>query len=95
MRQSNIIIGLNTINKCVYFRDACSIQFNEKVIVTGGLYTTRTVSVYNIEGWMEDLPDLNTGRLYHGCGHYVDNNNNIVRLVLVFLLLIFISRSTL
>ena len=43
---------------------------------------------------MEDLPDLITGRLLHGCGHYVDNNNDIVRLVLFLLLLIFIYRST-
>ena len=98
MGQSNIIIGLNTLNKCLYFRHACSIQFNEKVIVTGGyytgttFYTTRIVSVYNIGGWVEDLPDLNTGRRNHGCGHYVDNNNDIVRLVLFILLLIFISR---
>ena len=41
-------------------------------------------------GWIEDLPDLNTGRTKHGCGHYVDNNDDIVRLVLVLLLLIFI-----
>ena len=83
MKLGNIIIGLITINKCVFFRAACSIQFNEKVIVTGGYYTETTVSVYDIGGWVEDLPDLNTGRLEHGCGHYVDNNNDIVRLVLL------------
>ena len=94
MRQSNIIIGLNTINKCLYFRYACSIQLEEKVIVTGGGYTETTVSVYNIGGWVEDLPVLNTGRWDHGCGHYVDNNNDIVRLVLYLFLLIFIGRST-
>ena len=95
MRHGDIIIGLNTINKCLYFRNACSIQFDEKVIVTGGYYYTgTTVSVYDIGGWVEDLPDLNTGRNDHGCGHYVDNNNDIVRLVLVLLLLIFIFRST-
>ena len=95
MRQSNIIIGLNTINKCLYFRYACSIQLNEKVIVIGGEYTETTVSVYDIGGWVEDLPVLNTGRWDHGCGHYVDNNNDIVRLVLYLFLLIFICRSTL
>ena len=90
MRHGNIIIGINTINKCVYFREACSIQLDDKFIVTGGQYNMTTVSVYDIGGWVEDLPDLNDGRCNHGCGHYVDNNNDIVRLVLVLLLLIFI-----
>ena len=96
MIHCNIIIVLNTINKCVYCRAACSIQLNDKVIVTGGQYTETetTVSVYNIGGWVEDLPDLNTGRSNHGCGHYEDNNNDDVRLFLVLLLLIFILRST-
>ena len=93
MRQCKIKIGINTNNECVYFRNACSIQFNEKVIVTGGASTKSTVSVYNFGGWVEDLPVLNTGRWYHGCGHYVDNNNDIVRLVLYLFLLIFICRS--
>ena len=30
---------------------------------------------------MEDLPDLNTGREQHGCGHYVDSKNNMVRMI--------------
>ena len=81
MKHGNIIIGLNTINKCDYFRAACSIQFNEKVIVPGGQFTETTVSVYNIGGWVEDLPDLNTGREQHGCGHYVDSENNMVRII--------------
>ena len=64
-------------------RDACTIQFDDKVVVTGGtLENSRRVSVYNIDGWVEDLPDLNEGRSgWHGCGHYVDSNNDIVRLV--------------
>jgi len=38
-------------------------------------------SVYNMDGWVQDLPDLNQGRYKHGCGHYVDNDNNLVYLV--------------
>ena len=34
-----------------------------------------------MDGWVQDLPDLNQGRYKHGCGHYVDNDNNIVYLV--------------
>ena len=52
------------------------------------------MSVYDIGGWVEDLPDLNTGRRDHGCGHYVDINNNTVRLVRFLFLLIFKCRST-
>ena len=53
------------------------------------------MSVYDIGGWVEDLPDLNTERRDHGCGHYVDMENNTVRLVMFLFLLIFIFRSTL
>ena len=72
----------------LYFSGACTIELNDKVVVTGGVstgnyfsedyYVRRLVSVYNIGGWLEDLPDLNIGREQHGCGHYVDNNNNMV-----------------
>ena len=62
------------------------------VVVTGGQYTvhvsanggytnyfTRTeVSVYNSGGWVEDLPGLNTGRHGHGCGHFVNTDNEVV-----------------
>ena len=65
------------------FRNACSIQFDDKVIITGGIHkftssSSTTVSVYTMEGWIEDLPDLLQGRNYHGCGHYNDDNNEEV-----------------
>ena len=55
--------------------------------------TRSTVSMYDIGGWVKDLPDLNTGREDHGCGHYVDTNNDIVRLVLYSFLLTDVFRS--
>ena len=61
------------------FSHACTIQLDDKVVVTGGYDIETKVSVYSISGWVEDLPDLNTGREQHGCGHYADENNNIVR----------------
>ena len=64
------------------FSAACTIQLEDKVIITGGECTATIVSVYNMEGWVENLPDLNTGRQDHGCGHYVDTDNNHVRLLL-------------
>ena len=48
------------------------------VILTGGGGTRNTVSVYSTEGWVEDLPDLLTGRYDHGCGHYVNNDDKMV-----------------
>jgi len=32
-------------------------------------------------GWVKDLPDLNTARFSHGCGHYYDENNDLNFLV--------------
>ena len=71
------------------FSSACAIEFEDKVVLTGGghyvsdwnsveFFVTNRVSVYNIGGWVEDLPDLITAGRGHGCGHYVDNSNNMV-----------------
>ena len=59
-------------------RYACSIQLEEVVIMTGGYYTLQLVTVYNKEGWVEDLTSLNQGRRSHGCGHYVNTENKLV-----------------
>ena len=45
--------------------------------MTGGLHTSNTVSVYNTAGWVEDLPDMQQGRYDHGCGHYINSNNDM------------------
>ena len=49
---------------------ACAIPQGDSVMVTGGSDTKNTVSVYNVEGWLEDLPPLNTGRYLHACSSY-------------------------
>ena len=59
-------------------RFACTIQFDEQVVMTGGEFTKTRVSVYGIQGWVEDLPGLLEGRFGHGCGHYVNNYNKTV-----------------
>ena len=63
------------------FRHACSIDVKEteKVILTGGKYTKTKVTVYNNEGWVADWPELKTGRYTHGCGHFVNTDNKVVR----------------
>ena len=50
----------------------------DRVILTGGYDNKNTVSVYSTSGWMEDLPDLLQGRYGHSCGHYVNDDNNMV-----------------
>ena len=66
-------------------RWACSIEMGDHVIVTGGRsgkYNTdfirAEVSVYNGQGWVEDWPSLDTERQQHGCGHYINSDNNVV-----------------
>jgi len=60
---------------------ACSIQFDDYVVVTGGhndLYKTR---VYGESGWIENLGNLNVARRNHGCGHYYNDDSQLVYLV--------------
>ena len=47
-------------------------------IITGGVDTRKTVTKYDKNGFMEDLPSLNTGRWDHGCGTYLDSNSQNV-----------------
>ena len=54
-------------------------------MVTGGGAFQNEVKVYDIEGWVENLPFLSEGRRFHGCGHYVDSFDNIVSLCIVIL----------
>jgi len=49
--------------------------------LTGGSYTLTTVSRYSTSGWMEDLPELNEGRLGHGCGYFYNDDMQRVFLV--------------
>ena len=78
LKVSFIHVTINCINVIYKIRCACAIQFDEYVVVTGGAFTMSIVSVYNIDGWVEDLSDLSEGRAAHGCGHYVNNNQTIV-----------------
>ena len=57
----------------VYFSEACSIEDpdTETVVITGGRYTSTTVSVYGLQGWVEDLQPLNDGRRSHACTSYM------------------------
>ena len=65
----------------LYFSGACSIELEDKVILTGGVIDSEEssiVSIYGRDGWLRDLPNLQSIRRSHGCGHYVDDSNRVV-----------------
>ena len=65
----------------MYFSGACAIEMEETIILTGGVIDNEEstdVSIYNKDGWVRDLPNLQTVRKRHGCGHYIDDSNNLV-----------------
>ena len=55
-----------------YMLYPCAIPDEDTVLLTGGYLGRRTVSRYNIDGWMKDsFPILNEGRHMHGCAAFV------------------------
>ena len=61
--------------------DACAIEFQDRVVVTGGWGPIATVQVYTLSGPQEQLPDLRTGRSQHACAHYRDSQDRAVSIV--------------
>ena len=64
------------------FRAACVIQHDDVFIITGGWFTLEIVSKYDENGWVKDLPKLQTGRCWHGCGHFFSEMNELVKLII-------------
>ena len=64
----------------IFTSGACGIADEDdgSYILSGGYFTLTTVSKYDKNGWIKDLPSLNTGRDRHGCGTYLDSNSNRV-----------------
>ena len=56
------------------YSSSCLIDEGQTFLLTGGTYSMETVSRYNINGWLEDLDNLNTGRRLHGCTQYTNND---------------------
>ena len=55
------------------------------MVVTGGYVWTGTdwvagsrVQVYNTDGEGDRLPDLNTARYSHACGHYIKDDKVVI-----------------
>ena len=69
--------------KLLTLRDACAIADPENmtVIITGGSYTPETVSVYGLNGWIEDLPPLHVGRKDHACTSFISGEGDRVSLI--------------
>ena len=38
----------------------------------------KTVSVYDINGWLDDFPPLKYGRYHHACSHYLSSSGEKV-----------------
>ena len=64
---------------------ACSIELGDTVVVTGGWVWSGTewvhgsrVQEYNVDGEGDQLPDINTGRDNHACGHYIKDDKVVI-----------------
>ena len=64
-----MFITLCRFNSINYSR-ACAIHDEDRVIITGGEHFPNTVSVYTVEGWQKDLPQLGIARTHHACSSY-------------------------
>merc|ERR1712107_660119 len=63
-------------------RYSCLIDEGESFLLNGGGYpVVSTVSRYNINGWVEDLDDLITGRYAPGCTQYKNHLGARINLV--------------
>ena len=58
----------------VQVREGCTVQYSIVLYFTV-LYCTVLYCRYGLEGWIEDLPSLNVGRYWHGCGGYVSDGD--------------------
>ena len=84
MTETISILQFNEQN--IFFRSACSIPLDDKVVLTGGrgrthLDSLTRVSMYNRGGWMTDMPSLKKGRYDHGCTSFT-TGGELVRLTI-------------
>jgi len=74
LKAKTSVPGYDLINN--FYGSRCGIQPGDFVVATG--YENE---VYDINGFVKSLPSLNTPRDSHGCGHYINNENQVVYLV--------------
>ena len=59
---------------------SCSIPDVDSVVVTGGQYSKGDVVRYNEDGFVEDLPQLISGRWSHACSWYTNSQGAMVNM---------------
>ena len=64
--------------RTITYRWACSIPLDNKVVLTGGIFTLTTVFLYNKEGWVEDLAPLTQERYGHACTNFLSASGDRV-----------------
>ena len=74
---ASISCANNYICNCNHYRGACAIEDpdTQAVVITGGSLTMTTVSVYDLQGWRENLQPLNIGRWRHACSSFKSDGN--------------------
>ena len=74
----------------IIHRVACSIQLEASVINTGGQFSPSRVEEFNLQGSVARLPDLNTGRGEHACGHFERSGQLVSRKVLFVIIIVWL-----
>ena len=67
----------------------CNYDVSNTVVLTGGkpegsAFNFKRAIRYNRNGDATDLPDMNEGRIYHGCSGFVNADNEMVNKTLQF-----------
>ena len=57
---------------------ACAIGLPTTMVLTGGFDCPTSAALYDITGFIRDLPDLNTGRHDHACSHFTAQDGTLV-----------------
>ena len=78
---------INSAFNFIFYRYGCAISDTGKqeLIITGGIKTISTVSVYSKAGWQRDLAPLNQGRYDHACGSYVNRGKQVKIILCIYL----------
>jgi len=59
-------------------KSACAIADKDSTIITGGTYTLKVVARYNLQGHVENLPEMTQERQSHGCGSYYSGGTMVL-----------------
>ena len=78
-----IFINISKEITAIFRGNACAISDpeNNQVILTGGgdpeIEIFNNVTVYGVQGWVEDLPNMKYKRAQHGCTSYISKGNRV------------------